>query len=326
MTSAGRSCGYITLPLSAPSHSLLSPRNPGMWSQRSTTGAYTGYAVFQPLSFNGLTFLLLSRWDLTMGQRGQLDRIPVAHSGPVLSIDWVPPTTVLPGAVPVVRQSSASNWYGGPGAGFFEDILPSVPIASGASSSSDSDSVGPGWIVSGGMDRCVKVRPSNLHVWATTNRVDVVRQVWDLTPTETRHRAHHPTYTLHTSFPVRRVLFRPGYECELAVVSNADFGTGTEFGHNTTSPGSAGLTPGAVTPRAITAHLGANGGGDGTATPGGRSKGEGSDPVEIWDVRRGYIAKWVVTGSAVEGGVTGSSISLQMRQFDNDIETLSDGY
>ena len=161
-------------------------------------------------------------------------------------------------------------------------------------------------------------------MWATTNRVDVVRQVWDLTPTETRHRAHHPTYTLHTSFPVRRVLFRPGYECELAVVSNADFGTSTEFGHSTTSPGSAGLTPGAVTPRAITAHLGANGGGDGTATPGGRSKGEGSDPVEIWDVRRGYIAKWVVTGSAVEGGVTGSSVSLY--QPDNDTETLSDRY
>ncbi|KAM5544402.1 hypothetical protein V8D89_002062 [Ganoderma adspersum] len=223
------------------------------------------------------------RWDLTMGQRGQLDRIPVAHSGPVLSIDWVPPSTVLPGAVPVVRQASASNWYGGPGAGFFEDILPSVPIASGASSSSDSETVGPGWIVSGGMDRCVKV--------------------WDLTPTETRHKAHHPVYTLHTSFPVRRVLFRPGYECELAVVSNADFGTSTEFGHSTTSPGSAGLAPGAVTPRAITAHLGTSGS-DGTVTPGGRSKGEGSDPVEIWDVRRGYIAKWVVTGSAVEGGVT----------------------
>ncbi|KAL7280934.1 hypothetical protein ACG7TL_005883 [Trametes sanguinea] len=34
------------------------------------------------------------------------------------------------------------------------------------------------------------------------------------------------------------------------------------------------------------------------------SRRETSDPVEIWDVRRGYIAKWVVNGSAVEGGVT----------------------
>lgn len=29
--------------------------------------------------------------------------------------------------------------------------------------------------------------------------------------------------------------------------------------------------------------------------------------VEIWDVRRGYIAKWLVGGSAIEGGVTGTS-------------------
>lgn len=29
------------------------------------------------------------------------------------------------------------------------------------------------------------------------------------------------------------------------------------------------------------------------------------DPVEIWDVRRGWIAKWCVTGSATDGGVTG---------------------
>lgn len=29
------------------------------------------------------------------------------------------------------------------------------------------------------------------------------------------------------------------------------------------------------------------------------------DAIEIWDVRRGWIAKWSVTGSAIEGGVTG---------------------
>jgi hypothetical protein len=29
--------------------------------------------------------------------------------------------------------------------------------------------------------------------------------------------------------------------------------------------------------------------------------------VEIWDVRRGYIAKWQVGGSAIEGGVSGGS-------------------
>ena len=29
------------------------------------------------------------------------------------------------------------------------------------------------------------------------------------------------------------------------------------------------------------------------------------DSVEIWDVRRQYIAKWLLNNSAVEGGVTG---------------------
>ena len=32
------------------------------------------------------------------------------------------------------------------------------------------------------------------------------------------------------------------------------------------------------------------------------------DSVEIWDVRRGWIAKWSVTGSAGEGGVSGRAM------------------
>jgi hypothetical protein len=53
-----------------------------------------------------------------MGQRGQLDRIPVAHAGPILSLDWYNPQSGLEG-------------------------LPSV--------SSE------GWVATGGLDRCVKV-------------------------------------------------------------------------------------------------------------------------------------------------------------------------
>ncbi|EJF60586.1 hypothetical protein DICSQDRAFT_87772 [Dichomitus squalens LYAD-421 SS1] len=241
------------------------------------------------------------RWDLTMGQRGQLDRLPVAHSGPVLSLDWVPPSTLSAPTASSTRQAGASNWYGGPGAGFFEDILPSVPIASGNAPSPDTDtSSGPGWVVSGGMDRTVKV--------------------WDLSrppPTTRSHQPYYPAYTLHTSFPVRRVLFRPGYECELAVVSNADFGTGTDFGHGALGGGPSSASAGMPSPRVPSALLGgmglAGGSGsksDGTTTPEGRAKsqgpgeGSGSDPVEIWDVRRGYVAKWVVSGSAIESGVT----------------------
>ncbi|KAI9063837.1 hypothetical protein FKP32DRAFT_1571226 [Trametes sanguinea] len=232
------------------------------------------------------------RWDLNMGQRGQLDRIPVAHSGPVLSLDWVPPSTPSPSLLTATRQPSSSTWYGGA----IDEILPSTPVA-GGTSANDNESSGPGWIISGGMDRTVKV--------------------WDLTQPGTRsHTAHRPTYTLHTSFPVRRVLWRPGYECELAVVSNADFGTGTDFGHTSLSGGpssasiglSSGLSTALSSPRLTSAHLS---GTESPRTPEERSSSvsrrETSDPVEIWDVRRGYIAKWVVNGSAVEGGVTGQS-------------------
>lgn len=53
-----------------------------------------------------------------MGQRGQLDRIPVAHTGPILSLDWYNPQPEIEG-------------------------LPSV--------SSE------GWVATGGLDRRVKV-------------------------------------------------------------------------------------------------------------------------------------------------------------------------
>jgi WD repeat-containing protein 24 len=53
-----------------------------------------------------------------MGQRGQLDRIPVAHAGPILTADWYDPQSGVGG-------------------------LPSV--------SSEL------WVATGGLDRCVKV-------------------------------------------------------------------------------------------------------------------------------------------------------------------------
>ncbi|OBZ65249.1 WD repeat-containing protein 24 [Grifola frondosa] len=236
------------------------------------------------------------RWDLNMAQRGQLDRIPVAHSGPILSLDWMLPAS-SPSMVssPPARFTGPSNWYGGSSGGLLEDFLPMVSSGSVAGASAgDGDGLGAGWVVSGGLDRCVKV--------------------WDLSkPSSKSHISHRPTYTLRTSFPVRRVLWRPGYECELAVVSNADFGTGTDMAHGVAGPGSpssasVGIPSGLVTamssPRLSNIVLG-------NETPTytderakSVTRNDGSDPVEIWDVRRGYIAKWVVSGSAVEGGVT----------------------
>jgi WD40 repeat protein len=70
---------------------------------------------------------VFSRWDLRVGQRGQLDRLHVAHTGPVTSLDWCP-----------VGGISTFN-------------------ATSTSAREDSSSSGLGWIVSGGLDRTVKV-------------------------------------------------------------------------------------------------------------------------------------------------------------------------
>ncbi len=104
------------------------------------------------------------RWDLNMGQRGQLDRLPVAHSGPLQYLDWIPPSSATATTVPSTRQSTSSTWYGGA----IEEILPSAPIAGGASAA-ESDNTSPGWIVSGGMDRCVKVGTLKIILYAYTD-------------------------------------------------------------------------------------------------------------------------------------------------------------
>lgn len=115
------------------------------------------------------------------------------------------------------------------------------------------------------------------------------------------HISRKPIYTLHTSFPVRRVAWRPNYECELAVTSYQE-------GSANNQPNPA-LDLSTVGPPA-SPRLG-------VSVPPEAKKYEDNqvlysrmgDPIEIWDVRRGYIAKWSVKGSAVEGGVTGRTRS-----------------
>ena len=138
-------------------------------------------------------------------------------------------------------------------------------------------------------------------------------QVWDLTsPGANTHKA---TYTLHPSFPVRRIAWRPGYECELALISNTEYSTAVV---DSSQPSANGATTG-VLPR-----TGSGVGLDTLLRPDNYHAGKDKlsvpvvtetktspalnsvgDSVEIWDVRRGWLAKWSVNKSAVEGGVTG---------------------
>ena len=60
-----------------------------------------------------------------MGQRGQLDKLPVAHTASVTSLDWFP-----------AGRAQGSGTIAVPG---------------------QSENIGLGWLVSGGFDRCVKV-------------------------------------------------------------------------------------------------------------------------------------------------------------------------
>ncbi|KAL4080472.1 hypothetical protein J3A83DRAFT_4199450 [Scleroderma citrinum] len=199
--------------------------------------------VFSPCSSHPLQAVVgldngsIYRWDLQMGQRGQLDRLPVAHTGAILSLDWC--------------------------------------CAAGSTGPSD-DGSGPmvkSWIVSGSLDHTVKV--------------------WGLSGTSTSsHMLAKPTYTLHPAYPVRRVLWRPDYPCELALVSNAEFGAG--YGSE--------LMASPRLQNATTAFIAAASGAD--IKDKASKPGIVGDTVEIWDVRRSWIAKWTVEASVSEGGVT----------------------
>lgn len=85
-----------------------------------------------------------------MGQRGLLDRIPVAHNSPILSMDWTVPASPYASRLST-SQSQATNWLSGVGSNFFDETaIPPV--------STDNEGCGMGWLATGGLDRCVKVQ------------------------------------------------------------------------------------------------------------------------------------------------------------------------
>jgi WD repeat-containing protein 24 len=314
----------------------------------------------------------LRRWDLKMGQRGSLDRLPVAHAGSITSLDWCNRLSFnVAGSIhshlhpPLAIPNSAFGSHHNAGSG--------ANSADHGGSQSDYHDSTPnnslGWLVSGGLDRTVKIwdLTSASPVNSLYNSSSALTSSITITaaPNSTRDSHAHtrdshgsgeasgrmrtrPAYVLHPSFPVRKVKWRPAgtggeWGCELAVVSNIEFGSGSgglDMGgvnhpmqlsaNNTTGPvthiggRSSKIAPGVVgggafgsiatasPTRPTYAHAAADGNNrsqpPALGSPSGSSTwaaSTGGDAVEIWDVRRGWIAKWSVTGSAAEGSVTG---------------------
>ena len=95
-------------------------------------GVYIGeFYFYWAFQFRSLIYI---RWDLQRGPIRHMDRLPVAHSGPILALDW-------------------SNAASSPKDGLADD-------SASTSSAAGSTITSGGWIVSGGLDRTVKVRPS----------------------------------------------------------------------------------------------------------------------------------------------------------------------
>lgn len=97
--------------------------------------------IFSPCTWNPLFVLVgmdngtIHRWDLKMGQRGLLDRLPVAHMAPITSLDWYSGGEVTSHAISISSPQPSDDYTG--------NTL--------------------GWVASAGWDRCVKVNYVQSH-------------------------------------------------------------------------------------------------------------------------------------------------------------------
>ncbi len=136
---------------------------------------------------------------------------------------------------------------------------------------------------------------------------------------DTGHISRKAVYTMHTSFPIRRVAWRPGYECELAVSSYQEVAANTQSGQSFDSTTSSlGLVSSSPRTSLLSHIMSAEENKENTTVSSNHDN--GGHPIEIWDVRRGYVAKWTVRGSSGEGGVTGTT-SLCLYEFKSVLTT-----
>ncbi|KAJ1301438.1 hypothetical protein OPQ81_008696 [Rhizoctonia solani] len=227
--------------------------SPGLESAQALVGLETGQ---------------LLRYDLR-SSRTPLDRLPVAHSSAILSIDWQP-----------------------------------------------GNGNSPGWAATGGMDKTVKI--------------------WDMNAPQI---ATQPIHTLHTTHSVKQVAWRPGHETEIAVayltpgISSQKTGIlgsttslagidmslqihahGTKTPMLSSSPASHFIARGPSHRQRALSHsenLITSSSADnlvqlGTTSQSQQTAAYDGDPdrIEIWDVRRNWVAKYVLGHSVADGPVT----------------------
>ena len=118
------------------------------------------------------------------------------------------------------------------------------------------------------------------------------------------HILAKPTYTLHPRYPVRHVLWRPGYECEIAVISNPELAPPAAK----TDVSKLVTTPPFLSPSASSNTLDALSTITDTDLLRYASVPVVDDTIEIWDVRRAWVAKWSIRGSGAEGNLTGTRL------------------
>lgn len=97
-----------------------------------------------------------------MGQKGTIDRIPVAHSKAIMALEWTHPHHIFRTKSTATLSQSSSTWYGGVGAGLFDDlggfgVMGGTANVPANTTSPDGDNTSMGWLASGGLDHTVKV-------------------------------------------------------------------------------------------------------------------------------------------------------------------------
>ena len=130
-----------------------------------------------------------------------------------------------------------------------------------------------------------------------------------------------PTYTLHTSFRIRRVAWRPESQTEIAVAAE----TGLNTAMPTTISTASILSDISALPVSSINHSSPQSATDSSPRSAGSVPDNPSrvdflpstnplitagNELEIWDVRRGWVNKWSIEGGAAEGGISGEHMRL----------------